>query len=132
VGSNPSCAVRDLVNIPGVKVTGHVADVRPYLVDASVTVAPLRLARGTQNKVLESMAMGIPVVASSEAARGVLAIPGRHLLVADNAAQFAHEVSRVLENKVLAKALAASARRQVEEAHSWARSMQILDNIFPA
>ena len=100
VGSNPSRMVRDLGAIPGVKVTGHVADVRPYLSQASLTVAPLRLARGTQNKILESMATGTPVVATAMAAKGVAAIPGKHLLVADDPAHFAAEVSRILEMKL--------------------------------
>jgi sugar transferase (PEP-CTERM/EpsH1 system associated) len=130
VGSNPRRAVRDLGVIPGVKVTGHVADIRPYLLAASVTVAPLRLARGTQNKILESMAMGIPVVATAVAAKGVAAVPGKHLFVADDPAQFAGEVSRVLENETVAKSLADSARKQVQEAHSWPRSMQVLDSIL--
>ena len=130
VGSNPSRMVRDLGAIPGVKVTGHVADVRPYLFQASLTVAPLRLARGTQNKILESMATGTPVVATAMAAKGVAAIPGKHLLVADDPAHFAAEVSRILENETLATSLSECARRQVEHAHSWPRSMQILDSIL--
>jgi sugar transferase (PEP-CTERM/EpsH1 system associated) len=130
VGSNPSRLVRNLGALSGVKVTGHVADVRPYLLQASLTVAPLRLARGTQNKILESMATGTPVVATAVAAKGVDAIPGRHLLVAEDPADFAAEVSRILEDKTFAITLSECARRQVENAHSWPRSMQILDSIL--
>jgi sugar transferase (PEP-CTERM/EpsH1 system associated) len=130
VGTNPSHAVRDLTTLPGVTVTGHVPDVRPYLFDAAVAVAPLRLARGTQNKILESMAMGIPVVATAVAAKGVAAVPGEHLLVADAAEQFASEVIKVLENEALGKSLSEAAHRQVEKTHSWPRSMEIVDCIF--
>ena len=130
VGSDPNPVVLKLASIPGVTVTGHVPDVRPYLRDATVTIAPLRLARGTQNKILESMAMGIPVVATSVAAKGVAAIPGTQLLVADEPEQFANAVLRILDNEALRKSLSESVRRQVEETHSWPRSMQILDNIL--
>jgi sugar transferase (PEP-CTERM/EpsH1 system associated) len=130
VGSDPNRVVLNLGTLPGVNVTGHVPDVRPYLDDATVTIAPLRLARGTQNKILESMAMGIPVVATSVAAKGVAAIPGTQLLVADEPEQFADAVLRILDNGMLRKSLSESARQQVEEAHSWARSMQILDSIL--
>jgi sugar transferase (PEP-CTERM/EpsH1 system associated) len=71
VGSNPGKSVRQLARIPNISVTGYVTDVRDFLQDAAVSVAPLRIARGTQNKILESMAMGIPVVATSQAAKGI-------------------------------------------------------------
>src|ERR1051326_878205 len=71
VGSHPSRQVRNLARIPGITVTGHVEDVRVYANDAAVSVAPLRIAGGTQKKILESMAMGIPVVSTPEAAQGV-------------------------------------------------------------
>ena len=76
------------------------------------------------------MATGTPVVATAMAAKGVAAIPGKHLLVADDPAHFAAEVSRILENETLATSLSECARRQVEHAHSWPRSMQILDSIL--
>ena len=82
IGTNPSPAVQRLRDVPGVVVTGHVPDVRPFLKDAVLSVAPLRLARGTQNKILESMAMGLPVVTTPEAAKGIQAKPGEHILVA--------------------------------------------------
>src|SRR5205814_9291457 len=83
VGAAPSSRVRDLARLPGVAVTGSVADVRPYVQRSALTVAPLAIARGTQNKILESMAMAVPVVASRIAAAGVDAVAGEHLLAAD-------------------------------------------------
>jgi len=130
VGSSPTRGVRSLAAIPGVTVTGHVADVRPYLIDATVAVAPLRLARGTQNKILEAMAMGIPVVATSEAAKGVQITGSKQLLVADGHRLFAEEVINVIEKMPLRKTLSESGRRQVEQAHSWSRSMSNLDDIL--
>jgi len=85
VGSKPPRAIKKLQAMTGVSVTGHVPDVRPYMHDAAVSIAPLRMARGTQNKILESMAMGVPVVATPQAAKRIQAIPQKHLLVGDNA-----------------------------------------------
>jgi len=70
VGAEPSRAVKRLGNLPGVTVTGSVADVRPYLGRSALMLAPLNIARGTQNKILEAMASGVPVVASRVAAEG--------------------------------------------------------------
>ncbi|MGC8477135.1 MAG: TIGR03087 family PEP-CTERM/XrtA system glycosyltransferase, partial [Acetobacteraceae bacterium] len=96
VGANPGPAVRRLAGLPGVHVTGRVADVRPYLAHADVSVSPLRIARGIQNKVLEAMAAGRPVVASPGAFQGIRAQPGRDLLVADGATAIAEAVGAVL------------------------------------
>jgi glycosyltransferase involved in cell wall biosynthesis len=112
-----------------VLVTGHVPDVRRYLRDASVSIAPLRIARGTQNKILESMAMGIPVVATPEAAKGITAVPGRDLIVADDDEAFAHYVVNLLGNADRRRDLSRAARRQVEDAHLWSNSLAILDNL---
>jgi len=129
VGSNPSSKIRELAKIPGVLVTGHVPDVRHYANDAAVSVAPLRIARGTQNKILESMAMGIPVVASPPAAKGIDAVPGRDLLVAEDTESFAERVLEVLENHHLRKSLSEAALKQLEAAHRWSASMSTLDRI---
>jgi sugar transferase (PEP-CTERM/EpsH1 system associated) len=130
VGSNPARAVQELATIPGVIVTGHVPDVRPYLEDAAVAVAPLRLARGTQNKILEALAMGVPVVATPQAAKGVNVAPGRDLLVAEDEAVFAKQVVSLMENGSLRKALSEAGRGKVMEAHRWSYSMTLLDKIL--
>lgn len=130
IGSNPTPAVQRLRDIPGVVVTGHVPDIRPYLSDAVVSVAPLRMARGTQNKILESMALGIPVVATFQAAKGVDAVPGKHLLVADDPENFARRVLEILEGAQLHSQLTKAGRQQVEAAHVWSTSMKILDKLL--
>ncbi len=130
VGSNPTPAVQRLRQIPGVVVTGHVPDVRPFLKDAVVSVAPLRMARGTQNKILESMAIGIPVVSTPAAAKGIQAIPGIHILVAGDPDRFAGQVVEVLKNPQLRLGFSKAGREQVNSAHVWSRSMEVLDNIF--
>jgi sugar transferase (PEP-CTERM/EpsH1 system associated) len=83
VGSRPTKEVLRLGDVAGVCVTGAVPDIRPYLAHAHVAVAPLRIARGVQNKVLEAMAMGRPVLASPQAMDGIRVFPGVELLVTD-------------------------------------------------
>jgi glycosyltransferase involved in cell wall biosynthesis len=128
VGSNPSRKIRSLARIPHTVVTGHVPDVRAYIQEGAVAIAPLRIARGTQNKILESMSMGIPVVATSNAAKGIQAVPGRDLIVADAEQSFAAQVVALLQNASMRTRFAQAARKQVERAHLWANSMDILDS----
>jgi len=119
VGLNPSPGVRRLAETPGVTVTGAVPDVRPFYRQAAVCVAPLRIARGIQNKVLQSMALGVPVVATGAAARGLEARPDEHMLVEDDPARFAAAVVRLLSDADARGRLAARARSFVERQHAW-------------
>lgn len=130
VGSNPSRRVRDLAKNPKIKVTGHVADVRSYLKAAAISVAPLRIARGTQNKILESMAAGIPVVASPQAAKGINAVSDRDFLVASEPAAFAQRVIDALHNSKLRRDLSTAGQAQIERAHLWSTSMQALEDLL--
>lgn len=125
VGQNPSPAVRALAGRPGITVTGTVPDVRPYLAHAAVAVAPLLLARGIQNKVLEAMAMARPVVATPEAFEGISATPGRDLLVAAGAEAFAAAVLAVLEGGH--SGMGQAARAAVLAGHDWAATLAPLD-----
>ncbi len=119
VGAEPTAAVRALERIDGVEVTGTVPDVRPYVRASAVTVAPLAIARGTQNKILESMAMGVPVVASALAARGVDAEPERHLLTGASPEEIAAQTLRVLTDPKERTRLAEAGRARVAERHAW-------------
>jgi hypothetical protein len=129
VGAAPPRSITDLAKTPGVVVTGTVKDVRPLVQRAALTIAPLIVARGTQNKILESMAMGVPVVASTAAARGVDAEAGRHLLTADSPEDFATAVLRVLDEPSERRRLAEAGRERVQTHHSWAASLQRFDAI---
>jgi polysaccharide biosynthesis protein PslH len=95
VGSNPSEDVKRLTKLDGVTVTGRVADVRPYIFHATASVGPMRIARGIQNKVLEAMAMGKPVIVTSGALEGIDATPGQEVILADDAAAFANAAIRL-------------------------------------
>lgn len=130
VGAEPTAAVRRLAEIPGVEVTGTVDDVRPWVWRSAVTVAPLNIARGTQNKILESMAMGVPVVCSERAARGVDAVVGEHLLAANEPQGYADAVLALLDAPARRTQLAEAGRRRVEAHHSWSVAMARLDRIL--
>jgi glycosyltransferase involved in cell wall biosynthesis len=111
-------------------VTGSVPDVRPYVHRAAVAVAPLRIARGTQNKILEAMAMGVPVVTSPIAARGVDAEPGRHLLTASGPAEYAEAVVTLMRDPNARQTYAHAGRARMLSHHQWSHSMAVLDRLL--
>jgi hypothetical protein len=129
VGADPSPAVRELGKLPGVTVTGSVPDVRPYLHDAALMVAPLNIARGTQNKILEGMAAGVPVVSSVVAAGGVDAVAPEHLLTATTADEYVAAILRVLDDPAERGRLARAGRARMLSHHAWPQSMRRLDAI---
>ncbi len=129
VGANPAPAVRLLAALPGVIVTGRVADTRPWIAHAALAVAPLGIARGIQNKVLEAMAMGRPVVATPQAFEGIDAVAGRDLLVAAAAPEaFAAAVAAVLDGAH--RGLGAAARAAVERRYAWSATLGGLGALF--
>jgi sugar transferase (PEP-CTERM/EpsH1 system associated) len=128
VGSNPSAAVQALAGIGGVFVTGRVPDVRPYMSRASAGVAPMRIARGIQNKVLEAMAMARPTVVTTGALTGIAAIPGREVLLADSAETFA---AACLEAAGPAgSAIGQAARQRVLREYVWAERLRGFDPLL--
>jgi sugar transferase (PEP-CTERM/EpsH1 system associated) len=129
VGADPPPAVRRLGEIAGVTVTGSVPDVRPYVRKAALMVAPLAIARGTQNKILEAMAMGVPVVTSPAAAGGVDAVDGEHFIVAGTPADEADAIVSIASDPALRDRLATAGRARMLSHHAWDRSMRRLDDI---
>jgi sugar transferase (PEP-CTERM/EpsH1 system associated) len=127
VGARPAPAVQRLAEVPGVTVTGFVDDPSDWLRRAALSVAPLRIARGIQNKVLEALAMGLPVVGTTAATQGVAGEPGRDYLVADGAAATAAAVNRLLSDPAAARALGGRARAFVEAHYDWEAAFQPLD-----
>ena len=118
VGRSPTSAVRDLAG-DAVNVTGTVPDVRPYLQHAAVVVAPLRLARGIQNKVLEAMAMARPVITSQACAQAIDARLGLELVAAETAAEFVREIDAMLRSPAAAQAIGMRGRECVLRAYGW-------------
>ncbi len=117
VGAKPAPAVERLARLPGVRVTGRVADVRPYIAHAALVVAPLQIARGVQNKVLEAMAMARPVVLTPQAGEGLDLVAGRDALVAAGAEEFALRVREILAGAH--PGLGARARQRVLADYQW-------------
>lgn len=123
VGARPVAEVLTLAHIPGVTVTGTVEDIRPYLAFARLAVAPLRIARGIQNKVLEAMAMQKAVVASPQAVEGLDISPGKDIVVAESAEEFAQSILALLESDQ-ADAIACAARQRVVDDYGWDAALQ--------
>ncbi len=129
VGMNPASAVQALAG-PHVSVTGKVPDTRPWLAHADLVVAPLRIARGIQNKVLEAMAMAKPVVVSAASATGLHGEAGQDFVTADTAAQFIDACLSLLAEPERRQSVAARARHCVERQYSWQTHLGRFDSLL--
>ncbi len=129
VGMNPSKAVSALAADSRIVVTGKVADVRPYVQHAAAVVAPLRLARGIQNKILEAMAMAKGVVVSSAAASGVSAEPGLAFETAGDADEFSRKVLAVMRPET-GDAIGQRARERIVANYSWPRNLSAFEQLL--
>jgi sugar transferase (PEP-CTERM/EpsH1 system associated) len=132
IGAEPSADIRRLASRDGITVTGTVPDVRDHVRRSAASVAPLSIAWGTQNKIIECMAMGVPVVTSPKAAGGVDAVPGEHLLVAHSPDDYADQLLNLMTDRGARQRLAEAGRARVMAHHSWAKSMAKLDRIVEA
>jgi sugar transferase (PEP-CTERM/EpsH1 system associated) len=130
VGADPAPQIQKLGQSPDITVTGFVPDLNYYLNRAAVFVAPLRFAAGIQNKVLEAMAAGRPVVTTSLVSDGVGTQPGKELLVADDAQATASQIVTLLTNAPLREQIGRAGRQFVEQRYSWShavRRMRIIE-----
>lgn len=132
VGRQPGPAVLALGNVPGVEVVGEVDDVRPELARAGVAVAPLRIAQGLQNKVLEAMAADVPVVSSASAVRGIDAEAGREFRLAEAPEEWADAIAELLDATDVAGEQATRAAAMVRERYSWDRKASEYEAVFEA
>lgn len=128
VGSNPSDTVKQLGQLPGITVTGRVEDIRPYLKYAKVAVAPMRIARGIQNKVLEAMAMEKPTIVTPQGLEGITAEHGKHLLIADTEAEITDVVRQVLEGRY--KEIGKQARHKVMSNFNWDENLPLIGQLL--
>jgi sugar transferase (PEP-CTERM/EpsH1 system associated) len=131
VGRSPTAEVLALAG-DRVAVSGTVPDVRSYLQHAAAVVAPLRIARGIQNKILEAMAMARPVIASTECAAAVDAENGTELLAASSSAEYIAQLGRVLDSAEAAVSIGQAARRRVVEHYSWDAHLEAIDRYLPS
>jgi glycosyltransferase involved in cell wall biosynthesis len=134
VGQKPRREILDLrQRYPSrIHVTGSVPDLRPYLAQATVAVAPILYGAGIQNKVLEAMAMGTPVVATSKAVSALSACQNENVLLADDPQAFAHQVVRLLRDPGLATQIGQNGRHYVESNHDWNHVAKQLQAIYQA
>jgi polysaccharide biosynthesis protein PslH len=130
VGARPTKAVQALENNPNVIVTGSVADVRPYLAQAEIVVTPMQIARGIQNKVLEGMAMGKPVIVSPGALTGIDALPGTHVVRAETPPEWIAACVDLLTHPQKRTDIGAHARARVIETYSWDAQLAGFDEII--
>lgn len=130
VGQNPPEAVRRLAADQRIQVTGTVDDVRPYLAQATVAVCSAQYAVGVQNKVLEAMAMGAPVVSTPAGCAALMVVAEQDILTAEGEETLAAAVLRILSDPVLGKRLGAAGRWYVETHHSWEDKARQLETIY--
>ena len=129
VGKSPSPDVRALATEPGIEVIGSVPDVRPWLHRSVCAVVPLRIARGVQNKVLEAMSCGRPVICSPAPLQGLAVEPGLHVLKADSAEDWVSAIGRVFEDVCLQQELGMAASAFVQLHHSWDQCLAPLEQL---
>jgi polysaccharide biosynthesis protein PslH len=133
VGRSPVPAVRALGDLPGVLVTGTVGDIRPFLARAWVFVAPLRIAQGVQNKVLEAMASNLPVVCSDKVHAGVSEggfQHGRDLLAASTDEEMEHAIAALLEDPEARDRLAECAHQRLAAAYRWGPNLERFEELI--
>jgi polysaccharide biosynthesis protein PslH len=130
VGRDPVLSIRKLANDPAVEVTGTVEDVRPHLAGAALSICPMVSGAGIQNKMLESMSVGTPVVATSMACQALEASPGKDYLGADTPEAFAGHVLEVLDNPKKREMLSSNGRLYVEQIHTWNNIGQRLNAVY--
>jgi len=130
VGRDPQRAVRALARPPAIEVTGEVPDVADWLLRARVAVAPLRIAAGMQNKIVQAMACELPVVATSVANEGIGAVPGEHIVIADDATGIAEAVTGLLRDPERARKIGRAAREFVESHWTWEANFERLEAVL--
>src|SRR6266567_4963899 len=130
VGSKPPAAIQRLTRDPRIEVTGYVDDIRPYIRRAQVMVSPMVYSVGLQNKVLEAMALGTPSIVSAQSLAALQALPGRDLLSAHSAEDFAASTLRVLNDTELQAILSQYGRMYVEQYHNWQSMTDQLIDIY--
>jgi len=127
VGGKPPAKVKQLESLQGIIVTGRVPDVRPYLAKARVAVAPMRIARGVQNKVLEAMAMAKPVVMTSMGQEGINVDELQRSLVSDNPKEMAESITKLLKENVIDYS---TSRQWIIDRYSWDGALEKLPDLL--
>lgn len=130
VGKDPPSVIQALAQNSKVNITGTVPDLRPYLQQATLAVAPITYGAGIQNKILEAMACGTPVVTTQKAVTGLRVTPDQDIVVAQDADSFASAILRLLKNPSLQQSIGQAGRQYVEKYHHWGEVASQLTNIY--
>jgi sugar transferase (PEP-CTERM/EpsH1 system associated) len=130
VGKDPSPAILEMAQNPKITVTGFVPDIRPYLAQAAIAVSTVRYGVGIQNKVLEAMAMGTPVVCSTQASSALKTVNGTDILVGDSPERIANHILHLLDTPEERQRIAQAGRRYVEEHQTWDNAAQTLEKQY--
>ncbi|MBU1752352.1 TIGR03087 family PEP-CTERM/XrtA system glycosyltransferase [bacterium] len=131
VGNSPTQEVQQLANNKDIIVTGYVEDTRPYIGKAAVCVVPVRVAQGIQNKILEAMVMGTPVVTTSFGFKGIEGSEkGKNIVVADDKNEFAEKVIEILQNRALRDYLSQNGKQLMEQRYGWDMQIDNLNNLI--
>ena len=126
----PAPTLMELSQDPRIEVTGFVPDLRPYLAEASLAIAPMRYGVGIQNKVLEAMAMATPIITTSATLGALQVRPGQDLFVGDGPEEIAQHALNLLGNAALREQVGQAGRRYVEEHHDWRMTSQNLAEVY--
>ena len=130
VGRYPPRSVRRLSKLDGVRVLGEVPDIRSFLIRADISVAPMRIARGVQTKVLEAMGMGVPVVATQAATQGIDVCDGQEVLTGRSPVEFASQVTKLLSDAELRKSITKKAWNKMKQVYNWEVSGAKLERLL--
>jgi len=130
VGKHPNSEVLALAKHDGIQVTGTVPDVRSHVANADIVIAPLQIARGIQNKVLEALSMGKPVIASPKASHGIDASHNEHLLIADTPTEWLTSIKACCDSSDLRKKLSRNGRKLICECYTWQATLSKLNGLL--
>jgi glycosyltransferase involved in cell wall biosynthesis len=130
VGRDPTADVLALGQLPGVTITGTVADTRPFYDQSKVYIAPIRFGSGTRLKILEAMAMKVPIVATNFSVEGLDLTPGRDYLSADAPDSFVEKISSLLSDPLAGERISSQARRTVDDRYNWMAIVKTLEGAY--
>jgi glycosyltransferase involved in cell wall biosynthesis len=130
VGKNPGLEISKFVEQPGVRLIGAVEDVRPFIAAADVVIAPLKIARGIQNKVLEAMSMAKPLVLTTMASQGIEAVSDKHYIIADTAQEWIENLVALARCPEARHQIGEAAREFVELEFNWDACLRPLDSLL--
>jgi sugar transferase (PEP-CTERM/EpsH1 system associated) len=130
IGKDANNQAQKFASYPGVQLTGAVEDVRPAIAEADVVIAPLKIARGIQNKVLEAMAMAKPVVLTPQAAEGIDAVPDKHFVIADSANEWIENLIVLARSPEARQEMGMAARELIEQEFNWSSCLEPLETLL--